>query len=156
MSWAGVTVPDVWGGAETVAPQLGLGKRGVKVRRRTRPCGCVRMCMRAYVCRSFRVEFFSLEPVIMICSLLSLYPTKNISPGSIKSYTLLSRTSKMKDDFSFHFIKSCILMPRYMRQTLSHRGSQSQKGRFVLKRQGRLSLLVATVCLKRQGLTNPL
>jgi hypothetical protein len=82
---------------------------------------CAHAC--AYVCvGGFEGEFFSLEPVLMIRSLLCLDSTKTNSPGSIESQTLLFHTSKTKDDFSFRFIKCCILMPRYI-QTLSHRES---------------------------------
>lgn len=50
MYWTEVTVPDVLGGAETVAGQLGLGKRGVNVGwRRCRAWACACAC--AYVCR---------------------------------------------------------------------------------------------------------
>jgi hypothetical protein len=54
MYWAGATVPDVLGGAEMVARQLGLGKCGVKVGWRTCGafgCACVCACVCVCVCR---------------------------------------------------------------------------------------------------------
>lgn len=76
MYWAGVTVPDVLGGAEMVAPQLGLGKCGVNVGWRTCPGMSMRMHVGTCV-GGFGVEFFSLDPVLKISSLLYFNSTKN-------------------------------------------------------------------------------
>lgn len=97
-----------WDGGTTACPCKMWCECGVE-----NVLGQERAHARGYVCRGLRGCIF-LEPALMVSSLLYFNSTKINSPGSIKAQTLLSRPSKMKDDFSFHFIKCRILMPRYI------------------------------------------